>query len=76
MASQAKRRETRKNQRLVEKHTVSPRWLARSVAKGINRQANQKESEIKSWREMTSGLPRRGKSRIRRKTEVKKVDVV
>lgn len=74
MASMTKRRETKHNQREAAKHTVSPRWLARSIAKGINRQLNQKESEISNWREMTSGLPRRGKDRIHPKRKIRKIE--
>lgn len=64
MASHAKRNETRRNQREARGRSVHPRELARSVAKFINRSANQEENNIKMFREMTMKLPKEGKKRI------------
>ena len=76
MATQEKRRETRRRQRETAWHSAHPRSLARSVAKFINSQSGSEINSILDFREKTAGLPKHGRDRIHPKVtrKCRKID--
>ena len=66
-AKDARRIQTQRQQRIAKKTgIVSPRKLARGIAKALRRKGGQKQSSIKGWRQMVSELPAAGKRCLRR----------
>lgn len=67
-AKDTRRKETQAHQRMARTvGTVSPRRLARGIAKAMRRAKDQKPSDIRGWRQMVGQLPEKGKKTLRGK---------
>ena len=67
-AKDVRRMETQRQQRIAEKAgTVSPRGLARGIAKAMRRAKDEKPGDIKGWRQMVSQLPATGRKYLHKR---------